>query len=265
MNIFVLGGKGFVGSAMVRVAQKRKHSVTAIDLDNYSQLRGRACDLLINANGNSKKFLAEQDPVGEFDASVASVLRCLVDFPCQRYVHLSTIDVYPRVDSPRFNRETAAIDPGQLSRYGLHKFLAEQVVRKYASRWLILRLGGMVGPGLWKNSIFDISHGKPLRVHLESKYQYLFSEDVAKIALRLVRLQPDNDVFNVCGDGCITLAEVASSAGTRVPPYAIDKPRKEHYEVNIAKLRSLLAVPQTRATIRKFIRQQGDTSPGAST
>jgi nucleoside-diphosphate-sugar epimerase len=265
MNIFVLGGKGFVGSAMVRVAQKRKHTVTAIDLDNYRQLRGRSCDLLINANGNSKKFLAEQDPVGEFDASVASVLRCLVDFPCRRYVHLSTIDVYSRVDDRRFNRETAAVDPGQLSRYGLHKFLAEQLVRKYAPRWLILRLGGMVGPGLWKNSIFDILHGKPLRVHLDSQYQYLHTDDVAKIALSLVRLQPENDVFNVCGDGCIALADVASWAGTAVPPYAIDQPRQEHYEVNVAKLQSVLTVPQTRTTIRKFIRQQGVASTGEST
>ena len=172
MNIFVLGGKGFVGSAFVRVASKR-HRVAVITRQNYEHNRGRSCDLLINANGNSKKFLADQDPAAEFDASVASVLRSLVNFPARRYVYLSTINVYACVDDPRRNRETAAIDPAWQSRYGLHKHLAEQVVRRYAASWLICRLGGMVGAGMWKNSIFDILHDRPLRVSAASEYQFM--------------------------------------------------------------------------------------------
>jgi nucleoside-diphosphate-sugar epimerase len=255
MNIFVLGGEGFVGSAIARAAAAR-HDVAAITRRNYEQFRGRACDLLINANGNSKKFLAERDAPAEFDASVASVLRSLLDFPCRRYVFLSSIDVYPRVDSPRFNRETAQIDPAQLSRYGLHKYLAEQLVRKYAARWLICRLGGMVGEGLWKNSIYDILHDQPLRVHAESEYQFMNTGDVAKIIFTLLRKQPENDVFNVCGEGCISLAEVARLAGKSPPQYAVDEPRKERYEVNNDKLKSNVLTPKTVATVHKFFRDR---------
>jgi nucleoside-diphosphate-sugar epimerase len=252
MNVFVLGGQGFVGSAFVRAAAKR-HEVTAITLDNYAQIRGRSCDLLINANGNSKKFLAEQDPAAEFDASVASVLRSLLDFPCKRYVYLSTIDVYPRVDGPRFNRETAPIDPARLSRYGLHKFLAEQLVRKYADRWLICRLGGMVGDGLWKNSIYDILHDQPLRVHAESEYQFMNTDDVAKIVLTLARGQSPNDVFNVCAEGCVSLAQVCAMAGKAELRYAAETPRQERYEVSVAKLRQLVRIPKTRDSVADFI------------
>ena len=208
---------------------------------------------MINANGNSKKFLAEQDPAAEFDASVASVLRSLLDFPCKRYVYLSTIDVYPHVNGPRFNRETATIDPARLSRYGLHKYLAEQLVRKYADRWLICRLGGMVGKGMWKNSIFDILHDQPLRVHADSEYQFMNTDDVAKIVLSLVRRQPENDVFNVCGKGRISLAEVARLAGKGEISYAAEAPRQERYEVNVEKLGSLRPVPKTAATMREFL------------
>ena len=84
MNVFVLGGQGFVGSAFVRAAAKQGHAVTAITRQNYEQWRGRPCDLLVNANGNSKKFLAEREPAQDFDASVVSVLRSLLDFPCKR-------------------------------------------------------------------------------------------------------------------------------------------------------------------------------------
>ena len=226
MNVFVLGGEGFVGSAFVRAAAKR-YKVTAITRQNYEQFRGRSCDVLINANGNSKKFLAERDALGEFDASVASVLRSLLDFPSKRYVYLSTIDVYPRVDGPRWNRETAAIDPARLSRYGLHKFLAEQLVRKYADRWLICRLGGMVGEGLWKNSVHDILHGQPLRVHPESEYQYLGTDAVARIVLTLVRRKTENDVFNVCGDGRIAVSAIADLAGKNGLACALPDARRD--------------------------------------
>jgi nucleoside-diphosphate-sugar epimerase len=256
MKIHVLGGNGFVGSAFVRVSRKRGHVVQAITRTNYDRFRGRPCDLLINANGNSKKFLADKDPGAEFDASVVSVQRSLLDFPCKRYVYLSTIDVYPCVDKPSRNHEETVILPEQLSRYGLHKFLAEQLVRGYAPRWLIIRMGGMVGEGLWKNSIYDILHGQPLRVHLDSRYQYMQTDDVARVVLTLAREHPRNGLFNVCGDGCVSLREVASLIpGCRVQ-YASGKPRKERYEVNVTKLRAWVRVPCTRATVNSFIRQQ---------
>ncbi len=252
MNVFVLGGQGFVGSAFVRAC--KRHRVTAITRQNYDQHRGRACDLFINANGNSKKYLADQEPAAEFDASVASVLRSLIDFPAKRYVYLSTIDVYPCVDNPRRSREVAAIEPAKLSRYGLHKYLAEQLVRSYASRWLICRLGGMVGEGMWKNSIFDILHDRPLRVSAKSQYQFMNTDDVARIVLSLLRRQTEHEVFNVCGAGCISLAEVAALAGKPPPQYAVDAPRVERYEVNVSKLLAIVRVPETVATVRAFLR-----------
>jgi nucleoside-diphosphate-sugar epimerase len=256
MKIHVLGGEGFVGSAVVRVAKKRGHSVHAVTRRNYGRFRGRPCDLLINANGNSKKFLADKDPAAEFDASVVSVQRSLLDLPCKRYVYLSSIDVYPCVDDPRHNHEETVILPEQLSRYGLHKFLAEQLVRRYAKRWLIIRMGGMVGEGLWKNSIHDLLHGQPLRVHADSRYQYMLTDDMARIVLALTRKHPANGVFNVCGDGCVSLREAASLIPACRVKYATGNPPREHYEINLTKLRAWVKVPRTSATVRAFVHQQ---------
>ena len=256
MRIVVMGGRGFVGSALVRLAKKQGHVVLAITRDNYARHRGTSCDWFINANGNSRKYLADQDPAAEFEASVVSVQRSLLDFSFKKYVYLSSIDVYPRVDRPRFNGENAEIQPERLSRYGLHKWLAEQVVRRYAGHWLIVRLGGMVGEGLWKNPIFDMLHGTPLRVHVNSSYQYLATDDVARIVFRLAQRQRANDLFNVCGHGCLSLREVASWIPGYQESYAVANPRREHYEIRLTKLRRWTNVPKTCDVVRAFIRRQ---------
>ena len=115
----------------------------------------------------------------------------------------------------------------------------------------------MVGTGLWKNSIFDILHDQPLRVSAASEYQFMNTDDVAKIVLALVRRQPKNDLFNVCGAGCIALARIAELAGKPAPRSVVENPRVERYEVNVEKLQSLASVPKTEATVRKFIPQPG--------
>ena len=80
--ITIIGGNGFVGSAYARLlaAQGVPHQV--VTRENYASLRGGACDVLINANGNSKKFLAAREPLNEFDQSVRSVAQSL-EFPAR--------------------------------------------------------------------------------------------------------------------------------------------------------------------------------------
>jgi nucleoside-diphosphate-sugar epimerase len=252
-NVFVLGGTGFVGSAFVRAARKLRYSVRAITRDNYHAYCGKSCDLLINANGNSRKFLANNEPVEDFDASTRSVLQSLVDFRAERYVYLSTIDVYPHVGDPHRNRESAVILPDQISRYGLHKYLAEQIVKKYASHWMIIRLGGMVGSGLWKNVIFDILHNRPLWAHVTSQYQFLNTDDAARVVFELIRRQPKSDLFNVCGKGRVSLAQVISWVPRYTLRYANRTPRIEHYEVNLTKTSTYVSLPVSLVSVRDFI------------
>jgi len=246
-----LGAKGFVGSAVVAEAARRGWRTIAVDKDDYAAAIGTSCDLLVNANGNSRKYLAAQDPGLEFDLSVRSVERSLHDFRAGRYVYLSSIDVYNDPSAPATSGEDAAIDPSRLAPYGFHKWLAERLVEHDARRWLTLRMGGFVGPGLWKNSIHDLLAGSPLRVHPDSEYQYLDTREFARILFDLVDLDLSDTIVNVCGDGVVTLREVADwlpGAATA----AADAPR-ERYEVSIDRLRALRAPPPTRAAVRAFL------------
>ncbi len=251
----VLGARGFVGRAVVAEALRRGYQVTSVDQAEYEAARGARCDLLINANGNSRKYLAAQDPALEFDLSVRSVQRALHDFKAARHVHLSTCDVYNDHEHPAANAEEAATDPARLSPYGLHKQLAEQLVRYYAPDWLVLRMAGFVGAGLRKNSIYDLLTGAPLRVHPDSRYQYLNTRDLAAILFDLLDAGLNRATVNVAGDGLISLREVAAM----LPPQrareltAAGAPPLETYDINIARLQTLRPAPRTRDTVRAFV------------
>lgn len=249
----VLGGYGFVGSAIVRALEKRGAAVCAIGKADYLDVRGQHFDVLINANGNSKKYLSRKDPAGEFKLSVASVADSLQDFSYDLYVHLSTIDVYPDHEHPSENDENAVIDVSQLSPYGFHKRMAEQLVQYYACNWLIFRMAGFVGPGLWKNSIYDMLTHQPLRVNLDSEYQYLHTDALATGILQVVHQKQRNQIFNMTGSGVITLREIAEM----IPGYDCSAGpsdvQKEHYEVNNARIQPFFATPSTRSIVHAFV------------
>ena len=252
MKVLVVGAAGFAGSAFLRVLPQLGYECISITRENYHQLAGARADVLINANGNSAKYIAEKDPVGEIDRSVASVMRTCHDFTVDRYVLLSSADVYPCQHDPRQNAEDAAIAVDKLSVYGLNKYLAECVVRNRCRQWLILRMGGLLGPGLRKNPVFDLLSGEPMRVHPDSRFGYIQTDEVARIIAFLIRHEMTNQTCNVCGAGLVSVREMAAWAGRKIQDEHAELPRI-HFEINNQKLGALWRIPSSATTAKDFI------------
>ena len=81
--IYILGGRGYVGSAVARLCAARGLDHRVITRENYAELAGTSCRVFVNANGNSKKFLSTREPMTDFDASVRTVRQTLVDFDAE--------------------------------------------------------------------------------------------------------------------------------------------------------------------------------------
>ena len=254
--IFLMGARGFVGSAFARFFEKRKVSYVAIHRETYESFAGRKCDILINAAGNSKKYLADQDPLADFNQSVLLSLRALHDFRPTFYVLLSSVDVYPVLADPAKNHEGIMFDPLQSSIYGFHKRMAEFLVQKHAASWLIVRLAGMVGRGLKKNPVYDVLHERPLYVHPDTQYQFMPTETVAHTVWRLIQNKITNDIFNVCGQGLISPRQIAALAKkplnvSLLPADAVPR----IVWVNTKKINKLMPMPQTSKTVTTYIEQ----------
>ena len=257
--IFILGANGFVGSGFVRYCHRHNLEYVPVTRENYSTYKGQKCEILVNAAGNSSKLLALQEPLQDFDLNVRETLCTLFDFFPSKYVYLSSVDVYNNCSNPDHNAENIPIVPTKVSRYGLNKYVGELLVQQYASDFLIIRLGGMVGPGLRKNAIYDLTHGGKLYVHPKSAYQYLHSDQVAQMVMHLARRMSTGDVINLCGDGILELSLVQQWLEQ---PTLASKLRRERYEINISKLKTIMSVPTSEGAVRRYIYENRDEMRG---
>ncbi len=259
--IFVLGGEGFVGSAFVRALREQGRDCVVITRENYEARRGEKCELFINANGNSSKVRARREPAFDFDATVRATQRSLLDFDAENYLQISSCDVYPDCSGPETTDERIRIDPSLQSPYGFHKSLAEACVQHAARRWLIVRMGGFVGPGLRKNAIHDVLEGDRLFLDPDSRLQFLDVDTAAAMVLRILAIGLSNEVINVAGQGVVCLRDVID--------WAQSSPKVEsgspivRYDVSVRKLSRLMEVPETARTVRRFIEAR-ITQPGGS-
>ncbi|OYQ31563.1 hypothetical protein CHU95_20695 [Niveispirillum lacus] len=254
--IYVIGGDGFVGSAYIRLLERLGLPHTKVTRANFDELRGSSCDVLINANGNSKKFMSVRDPVWDFDASVTSVVRSLEFFKPGRYVFLSSGDVYPETDTPCKSLESQTIDLSRISRYGLHKYLAEQAVQGVHRDWLIMRMGGFVGQGLRKNAIYDMMQGDPVWLSPESTLQFINTDSAAALVWSLVQAGVTKEIINLGATGMVRLADVHAHLGS-TSTFKPDAPTIR-YELSLEKLAQLhgQVLPDSQSEVFQFLDKQ---------
>ncbi len=256
MKIAVVGATGFVGSAFLEAFSNAGHEVVGVGRDNYSLAKSDTFDIVINASNNSKKYISDRDPMGDFDLSVTQQMRVLHDFAAPLHVLLSSVDVYSDLDDPEQTRENVEPDLAKASNYGFHKWMAEQCVRHYAPDWLIVRLAGMVGPNLKKNPVFDIQNGQPLRIHPDSQYQFMHTADVAEIVAKLIADGYRKEVFNVCGSGLISPRKIGEMANrpldlSQLPAEVTPRILR----INNDKLANLVTIPHSEDAVRRYLNE----------
>lgn len=233
-TLAIIGGNGMLGSDLVRYFSKT-YNVTAINKRNYQYLVGNSFDIVINANGNSKRFWANQNPVEDFSASTVSVIKSIFDFPCDIYIYISSPDVYENHSEPKYTKESVSIDTHKLDAYGLHKYLAEQIVKKYCEKFLILRSSMILGSRFKKGPIYDVIKGNNLFITLRSKLQMIHTFAVAEIIETLLKESFKNKVINVGGVGTFSFFEVEKFIKKEIKISSDAK--TQIYEMNIDQLK----------------------------
>jgi len=68
-SFIVIGANGLLGKSIVKYLELNKHKVIKINKKNYLKKKNSYADIVINANGNSNKFFANNNPNIDFKKS----------------------------------------------------------------------------------------------------------------------------------------------------------------------------------------------------
>lgn len=231
-----------LGSDLVRYLDA-KFYVTPIHKENYRNHVGSSFDVVINANGNSKRFWANKNPLDDFVASTVSVYQSIFDFPCDLYIYISSPDVYEDHAGPENTKENTEIDPKNLQTYGFNKYLSELIVKKHKKKFLILRHSMILGMNLKKGPFYDIIHDSPLFITLKSKLQLITTRAIAEVIETLLENSVVNETINVGGKGSFAFTKIREYVDKeiQISPAA----ETQIYEMSIEKLKRLYPTLKT--------------------
>lgn len=232
MTRALIGCTGFVGEALQRAGRfdARFHR------PDIETMRGRHFDTVICAGLPAEKWRANREPAADL-ANMDRLCAVLREVTCDRFVLISTIDVYAR---PVGVTERDVPDPVAATAYGRHRGLFEQFVRDREGRGFgrvhVVRLSGLFGTGLRKNLVFDLVHRAPgLRVARGSRFQWYPIDRLAADLDRCVAAELDLvNLFPEPVDTGRLLRQVFPDLADRVPdadpasPVAQYDARTEH-------------------------------------
>jgi hypothetical protein len=143
----LIGYTGFVGTTLLR----QRAFDGLYRSTNISEIVDQAFDLVMCAGAPAQKWIANRDPDGD-RKQIERLINPLRTIRCGRFILISTVDVFKM---PVNVDETTVVEKAGLHPYGLHRRMLEQFVEQQFPNHLIVRLPGLVGPGLRKNVIFD--------------------------------------------------------------------------------------------------------------
>lgn len=165
MKNALIGFSGFVGSTLLKHAQFE----SLYRSTNICDIEGQSFDSVVCAGAPAQKWIANREP--EVDRQkIEGLIAHLKTIRCKTFILISTVDVFS--DSMGVD-EVTPVDESGLQAYGLHRHLLEKFVESHFPNHLIVRLPGLVGPGLRKNVIFDFLHGNNLHA-IESRGVFQF-------------------------------------------------------------------------------------------
>jgi len=147
MTNALIGYSGFVGSTLLRQTKfKSLYRST-----NIADIKNQSFDTIVCAGAPAQKWIANKEPEADRQ-KIQDLIDHLKTVQCKKFVLISTVDVF---QNPIGVDENSAVDKSNLHAYGLNRRLLEEFVEKQFAGHLIIRLPGLVGPGLRKNVIYD--------------------------------------------------------------------------------------------------------------
>jgi dTDP-4-dehydrorhamnose reductase len=121
--------------------------------------------------------------------------------------------------------------------YGKNKYIAENIVKTYCKKWLIVRMGPLIGNHLKKNAIFNLLNNKKVFANISSKSSFILTKTVAKILLRIININK-NEVFNISAKDSVSFKKIKKIMKSK--SVFLKNKMQENYIVDVTKIEKYL-------------------------
>jgi len=146
----LVGATGYVGQSLL-TQRSFSHQYSS---RNIAEIQKQEFSLVVCCAAPAKKWIANRQPEADRQ-NIEALTAHLETVTCDHFVLISTVDVF---QLPLAVSESSPVDEQGLHAYGLNRRLLEKFVENHFPNHLIVRLPGLVGPGLRKNVVFDFLH-----------------------------------------------------------------------------------------------------------
>ena len=243
-KILVTGGSGYLGSQTVAaLAERGDVQVVSLDVrEPFNRAPGADYELADIRSSDLTSIVARHAPDVvvhlasivtpgkdskrdfEYDVDVngtRNILEACVRNGVQRIIVSSSGAAYGYyADNPEWLVETDAIRGNDAFAYSCHKRLVEEMLADYrlkhpALQQVVFRIGTILGPTV-RNQITDLFEKPRLLAIAGSDSPFVFIHDQDVVGAILHGVDSDKTgIFNVAGDGKLSIYEIAERLGKR--------------------------------------------------
>lgn len=161
----LIGYTGFVGSTLM----KQTNFDIMYRSTNISEIQNKSFDLVVCAGAPAQKWVANKNPIAD-EVNINSLIANISSINTKQFILISTVDVFK---NPINVFETTEVDERDLHPYGLNRRKLEKYIQSNFENHLIVRLPGLVGPGLRKNILYDFKNNNNIK-KIESRSVFQF-------------------------------------------------------------------------------------------
>lgn len=163
----LIGYTGFVGKEI----KNQKNFQKFYNSKNINKIKNNNFDLVVCAGAPGLKWYANKYP-NDDKKKIQKLINCLKNIQVkEKFILISTVDVFSKIKN--IDERSTPI-PRKNNFYGANRLDLENFVKKkFKTKYLIVRLPGLVGDFLKKNFLFDLKHNKLINlINPNSVFQY---------------------------------------------------------------------------------------------
>ena len=198
LNNCLIGYNGFVGSNL-----KNSELLKFDDLYNSSNIidiSNKEYGLVVCAAPSATKWKINKDPMTDL-YNIVNLSNILKTVKAERFVLLSTIDIYDKPDYPWLEGHDVRFNSPE---YGQNRCLFEKLtLHIFKEKAKIVRLPALYGNGLKKNIIFDLMNDNMIEnISLETQFQWYNVSDLEKDINKVI--QSEEKIYNLFPEPVLT-------------------------------------------------------------